>query len=32
MEISGEEKKKKKKKDRNHRAKNNGLPYYIGRP
>jgi len=25
-------KEERKKKDRNDRAKNNGLPYYIGRP
>jgi len=26
------ERRKKKEEDRNHRAKYNGLPYYIGRP
>jgi len=30
-EIRRGKKKERKKKDRNHRAKYNGLPYYIGR-
>jgi len=31
-EIRREKEKKKEEEERNHRAKYNGLPYYIGRP